>query len=68
MQKQKIKSILKYTLIVILALLIGLSLMLFPFLIQSKDSFTLKIGYGYLTTFIISSFIIFILLRKELRL
>lgn len=44
-----------------------LSILMFPFLIGSDDSKTSIIGYSYLGLLIISIFVIFIILKKELK-
>jgi hypothetical protein len=41
--------------------------MLFPFLIEDKDSTASNIGYGYMMIFILTSISMFLLLRKELK-
>jgi hypothetical protein len=56
---KKIKTILKYLVLIIISIFLGISLILFPFLIGDKD--------GYLMIFIITSISMFLLLRKELK-
>ncbi|WP_026754460.1 hypothetical protein [Sediminibacter sp. Hel_I_10] len=41
------------------------SILMFPFLIGSKDPETATIGYGYLALLLTSTSIVYLLLRKE---
>ncbi len=44
-----------------------LSILLFPFLISSDDNKTSILGYSYLGLLVISVFIIYLIIKKELK-